>query len=79
VATADGKVYQGLIIYEAVGSLLLQTGPTQTERIVDRQITDRRSTQTSLMPVGLLDKISDRDIADLYAYLKSWQGPTAAR
>jgi putative heme-binding domain-containing protein len=70
VTTADGKVYQGLVIYEAVGSLLLQTGPSQTTRIANRQIVDRRTTLTSLMPVGLIDKLTDREIADLYAYLK---------
>jgi putative heme-binding domain-containing protein len=71
VATASGKTYQGIVIYEAVDSLLLQTGPATTARIVNTQIVSRRVTDTSLMPPGLLDKFADRDIADLYAYLKS--------
>jgi putative heme-binding domain-containing protein len=71
VATADGKVYQGMVIYEAVDSLILQTGPATTVRLTDQQIAERRFTQTSLMPAGLLDKLADRDIADLYAYLRS--------
>jgi putative membrane-bound dehydrogenase-like protein len=71
IATDDGKVYQGLIIYEAVDSVILQTGPAQTIRLTDRQVRERRQTATSLMPAGLLDKLSDRDISDLYAYLKS--------
>jgi putative heme-binding domain-containing protein len=71
VTTADGKVYQGLVIYEAVGSLILQTGPDKTIRIANKQIEDRRTTLVSLMPVGLIDKLTDREIADLYAYLKS--------
>jgi putative heme-binding domain-containing protein len=75
LATADGKVYQGLVIYEAVGSLILQTGPTTTERLVDRQITDRRFSPTSLMPAGLLDKLTDGEISDLYAYLRGFQPP----
>jgi putative heme-binding domain-containing protein len=75
IATAEGKVYQGLIIYEATGSLILQTGPETTVRLTDRQISERRVTATSLMPVGLLDRLSDRDIADLYAYLKSLGAP----
>jgi cytochrome c553 len=29
----------------------------------------------SLMPAGLLDRLGDRDIADLYAYLKSLTVP----
>src|SRR5205823_1580497 len=70
VATADDKVYQGIVIYEAVDSLILQTGPAATVRVVNTQITARRLTETSLMPTGLLDKLSDSEIVDLYAYLK---------
>jgi putative heme-binding domain-containing protein len=75
IATDDGKVYQGLIVYEAVDSVLLQTGPAQTIRLTERQVRARRQTATSLMPVGLLDPLSDRDLADLYAYLQSLGGP----
>jgi putative heme-binding domain-containing protein len=74
VTTADGKVYQGMIIYEAVGSVLLQTGPDKTVRITNKQIAERRVLPISLMPAGLLDKLSDGEIADLYAYLKSLGG-----
>jgi putative heme-binding domain-containing protein len=70
IETADGKSYQGMIIYEAVDSVLLQTGPSQTIRLVNKQITSRRFSGISLMPVGLLDKLTDAEIADLYAYLK---------
>jgi putative heme-binding domain-containing protein len=71
IITSDDKIYQGLIVYEAVDSLLLQTGPATTARITNQQITSKRTTDISLMPAGLLDKATDRDIADLYAYLKS--------
>jgi len=71
IETAEGKVYQGLIIYEAVDSLILQTGPSATIRLVNKQIATRRYTDTSLMPAGLLDMLKDAEIADLYAYLKS--------
>jgi putative heme-binding domain-containing protein len=70
IVTDAGKVYQGLIIYEATDSLLLQTGPATTIRLTDPQVRERRQTATSLMPAGLLDPLSDRDVADLYAYLK---------
>jgi putative heme-binding domain-containing protein len=75
ITTAAGKVYQGLIIYEAVDSVLLQTAPAATIRLTNPQIRERRLTNTSLMPAGLLDKLGDRDIADLYAYLKALGTP----
>jgi putative membrane-bound dehydrogenase-like protein len=74
ITTAAGKIYQGLIIYEAVDSVLLQTGPATMIRLTNPQIRERRLTNTSLMPAGLLDKLNDRDIADLYAYLQSLGG-----
>jgi putative membrane-bound dehydrogenase-like protein len=71
VATADGQVYQGMIVYEAVDGVILQTGATSTIRLAGDQIAARRDAPGSLMPAGLLDKLSDREIADLYAFLKS--------
>ena len=71
VATADGQVYQGMIVYEAVDGLILQTGATATVRLAGDQIVGRRDAPGSIMPAGLLDKLPDREIADLYAYLKS--------
>jgi putative membrane-bound dehydrogenase-like protein len=71
VATVDGQVYQGMVVYEAVDSLILQTGATTTVRLAGDQIESRRDAPGSLMPTGLLDPLSDRDIADLYAYLKT--------
>jgi putative heme-binding domain-containing protein len=71
ITTAAGKVYQGLIVYEAVDSVILQIGPATTIRLTNPQIREKCLTNNSLMPAGLLDKLSDREIADLYAYLKS--------
>jgi hypothetical protein len=41
-----------------------------TLRLVNKQIADRRLTANSLMPAGLIDMLTDREIADLYAFLK---------
>lgn len=71
ITTTDGKVYQGLIIYEAVDGLILQTGAATTVRIGGGQIESRGVTETSLMPAGLLDKLSDGEIADLVVYLRA--------
>ncbi|MCI0680973.1 MAG: c-type cytochrome [Gemmataceae bacterium] len=70
VETRDGKVYQGVVIYDAVDSLILQTGATTTVRLAGPDVVARRTVATSLMPAGLLDRLSDEDIADLYAYLQ---------
>jgi putative membrane-bound dehydrogenase-like protein len=79
VATADGQVYQGMVVYEAVDGVILQTGATSTARLAGDQIVSRRDAPGSLMPAGLLDKLSDREIADLYAYLRSLGAPDDGR
>ena len=50
--------------------VLLQTGPGTTVRLVNQQIAEKRQTPLSLMPAGLIDRLKDQEIADLYAYLK---------
>jgi putative heme-binding domain-containing protein len=70
IATTDGKTYQGLIVYEATDGLILQTGPAATVRLGGQQIESRGFTDTSMMPAGLIDKLTDAEIADLLAYLK---------
>jgi len=71
IATTDGTLHQGSIIYEAVDGLILQTGPATTVRLAGHQVANRRVLPQSLMPAGLLDKLSDAEIVDLYAYLGS--------
>jgi putative membrane-bound dehydrogenase-like protein len=70
VETTDGKIFQGMVIYEAVDSLILQTGPATTIRLPGPRVLSRRPSPISLMPAGLLDNLSNRDIADLYAHMK---------
>ncbi len=71
LATRSGQVYHGLIVYESPEGVLLQTGPDTTVRITDIEPASMRKSAQSLMPTGLLDTLSDQDLCDLYAYLKT--------
>jgi putative heme-binding domain-containing protein len=71
IETSDGRTYQGLIVYEAVDGLILQTGPAETVRLPGSKIESKRLTAISMMPPGLLDRLADSEIADLYSFLKS--------
>jgi putative heme-binding domain-containing protein len=66
----DGKVHQGIIVYDSPDGIMLQTGATTTVRIVGNDVESRATTDVSLMPAGLLDKLGDSEIADLLAYVK---------
>jgi putative heme-binding domain-containing protein len=70
VETKEGKTHQGIVIYDAVDSLILQS-PAATLRVNGQAIVSRSVSSQSLMPAGLLDPLSDREIVDLYAYLRS--------
>jgi putative heme-binding domain-containing protein len=71
INTTDGKSYQGLIVYEATDGMILQTGPATSVRIAGAQIESRGFSDVSLMPAGLIDKLTDAEIADLVAYLRA--------
>jgi hypothetical protein len=40
-------------------------------RIAGDQIESQKLLEASLMPAGLLDKLTDREVADLLAYLRT--------
>jgi putative heme-binding domain-containing protein len=71
LATNAGQVYHGLVVYESPEGTLLQTGPDTTVRVTNTETESMRPSSQSLMPTGLLDTLSDQQLSDLYAYLKS--------
>ena len=71
VSTRSGKTYLGVVIYESPDGTLLQTSPDTTVRITGDDLLQMQPSTQSLMPTGLLNDLSDQDLADLYAYLKS--------
>ena len=70
VSTTDGKVYEGVVIYEATDGMILRTGPETTVRVAGDRIEAKKSGVKSLMPSGLLDPLSGKEIADLFAFLR---------
>jgi putative membrane-bound dehydrogenase-like protein len=75
VATTDDKAYTGIIIYEAADGVILQTGADTTVRIAGAAIASMKQVEVSLMPTGLIDKLTDAEIADLLAYLSTLGDP----
>lgn len=69
VATRDGQIRSGLIVYESVDGVVLRDATNQTYRMDAKDIEERRTTDQSLMPSGLLKDLKPGDIADLYAFL----------
>lgn len=74
IITTRGKSYTGLVVYDSVDGVTLRTGNNQTIRVEAADIERRRQLNTSLMPTGLLKGLKPRDLADLYAYVRSLRG-----
>jgi putative heme-binding domain-containing protein len=71
VTTTDEKTYIGMVVYDAPDGIILQTAADTTVRLAGSAIASRRPVEASLMPAGLLDKLTDAEVADLFAYLKT--------
>lgn len=65
----DGRLFSGVIVEQNQRTIKLQT--KDDLETIDRQtIENMRKTKMSLMPEGLLDKLSEEDIANLFGYLQ---------
>jgi putative heme-binding domain-containing protein len=73
VATRDGKVYNGVPRTQTPGEVVLATGPDQEARIARDEIEEIRPGTVSVMPAGLDQQLSPRELADLVAFLKACQ------
>lgn len=71
ILTSDGEVVMGLVVYESVDGVTLMAADGHTKRINLDEIEEMRWSKVSLMPEGLLLGLSDQEVADLLAYLRS--------
>lgn len=66
--TADGRVVGGIIVRENSQGVVVQTATEQVQ-LPREEIEARRATNVSIMPEGLLAKLTDEEVRDLVAYL----------
>jgi putative heme-binding domain-containing protein len=71
VATADGKVLNGLLKNETSDEILLVTGANQEARLSRADIEEIRPGTVSIMPAGLDQQLTNQELADLVAFLKA--------
>ena len=70
LATADGRMVSGIIREQTPTSLVVQT-PNERVVLARDEVEAIKPTTTSMMPEGLLEPLSTREIRDLFAYLAS--------
>lgn len=79
IVTTSGKVVTGRIVSNQDGELTVITDPFDANKVVRMardEIDEVRPSPTSLMPVGLLDKLNHDEVLDLIAYLLSRGNPS---
>ena len=69
VATTDGRILSGIVKGESEKELTLVDAEGRRHVVRQTEIEKRMSDHTSLMPDGLAGGLSQRDFADLIAYL----------
>ena len=68
--TTDGRFYDGILVAETVASITLR-GEDRDISVLKDDIAELRRSAVSLMPEGWEEALTDRDLADLIAYLRS--------
>lgn len=71
VATNDGRTLTGLIENQDTRTVTLRGVDNQQTLINRAEIEDLHALPVSLMPDGLMAKLKDREVRDLFAYLMS--------
>lgn len=77
VETKDGRIFTGMVVYEAIDGVVIRNASNQTFRIEVADIETRKPLSSSLMPGGLLKALKPSDYADLYAYMRTLTVQTA--
>jgi putative heme-binding domain-containing protein len=73
VRTADGRLMAGLIVDQDPQVVVLRSADGQSHALPRDQIEELRASRVSLMPEGQLKALSDEQVRDLLAYLRTTQ------
>ncbi len=71
VATGDGRVLTGLIKSDNADGIEIEDADGKKTRVPRADVEDRKVSELSLMPNGIVEGISPGDFADLVAYLET--------
>jgi putative membrane-bound dehydrogenase-like protein len=75
LATKDGRVLNGLIVEESDAAVTLFDSNRQRTVVSRDQVEELRASDVSVMPEGLLDKLSDAQVRDLFRFLQAGGPP----
>lgn len=73
VVTTEGKTHTGVLTRESTDAMTLRTATLAEVQIPRAEIEELKESNTSIMPQGLETRLSETELRDLLAYLKSLQ------
>lgn len=73
----DGRVLTGLPVEETASELVLKTAEGKRERIPVGSIEERRLSDVSLMPEGLVANFTEEEFVDLVSFLSTLRRPVS--
>jgi putative membrane-bound dehydrogenase-like protein len=71
VTTKKGKVYNGVLRKDAADEVVLAVSATEEVRIARGEVDDVQPGKVSVMPAGLDQQLTPRELADLVAFLRA--------
>ena len=71
VTTRDGRTHSGNVVAETERQLTLRVVGQESVAIDKSNIQSREATAVSMMPPGLLDALTDREVIDLVGFLRT--------
>jgi putative membrane-bound dehydrogenase-like protein len=77
VATTDGRVLTGLVKTDNADGIEIQDAEGKKVQIPKAEVEDRKNSDVSLMPNGIVEGITPQDFADLIAYLETLKDAAA--
>jgi alcohol dehydrogenase (cytochrome c) len=81
ITTNDGVLVSGVVVHEDDTIIRLLSNPLnegeKPKEVAKSEIDQRAESETSLMPLGLLNVLSKQDILDLLSYIESGGDPAA--
>jgi len=73
IATTDGRILTGVVVEQDKNVVVLRLDDGKELAIARDEIDALKASPKSIMPEGLLKDLSDQEIRDLFAYLRSTQ------
>ncbi len=73
VVTEDGRTVNGFLADQDNNVIVMRSADGQSITIERENIDEMLPQKKSLMPEGLLDKLSEKEVRDLFSYLRSTQ------